>query len=136
MNQTAELERRIAARFNRRGSTALYRVGREARAWQRKLQYNKSGSIPKLRAEISAANEKVEALENMNEDIGSINQEMERLAKNKQQLERTRRRTTNCDARAARKKVLDAMEKGECGTKSGHPDKRAAYCKRGKITWG
>jgi len=73
VGQTPELERRIAALVSSGEETVSFtEADGTLRAWQRKLRYNRSGSIPALQAKLLEARENLRAVETSCEEAAAI----------------------------------------------------------------
>lgn len=87
INQTNELEKRIAALVSSGGEQRSYtETEGEIKQWMRKLKYNKSGSIPKLEDELSLLKDRYAAIERRTEELSDLRQTMERAGETKEKL--------------------------------------------------
>ncbi len=114
ISQAAELERRISALVSTGEEQSSYTETAETlRAWQRKLQYNKLGLIPKTKTEIDELCKKLETLESMHDDMGEMHHEIERLTEEKNRILADIEAYEKLEEQTAQKKVTDALKKEE-----------------------
>ncbi len=85
ISQTSELERKIADLVSTGDENTSYTRSNELLGkWQRKLRFNRSGSIPALEQELREARAEMERIEASSENIATLRGSMDRL---KRQLE-------------------------------------------------
>lgn len=82
VSQTSELESKIAAIVSTGDENTSYTASDELlRRWQRKLRFNKMGSIPALEQELRDARAELEKIESSSENIASLRANMARQEK-------------------------------------------------------
>ncbi|MGX8699556.1 MAG: AAA family ATPase, partial [bacterium] len=80
VNQTADLERRIASLVQTGDETSAFtEVEGELTSWQRKLTYGRSGEIPRLEAELREAEAAANALSASAAELGRLREQCARL---------------------------------------------------------
>lgn len=132
VNQTSELERKIAGIVSSGNENTSYTESAGLLGkWQRKLRYNKMGSLPAAEAELREARHDMELIESSAEDIAGLRNRMAREAKQIELMEQDLKIHEKLDARAQAKRVEEARKSAEAAearveeltaaiTKNGH----------------
>ena len=131
VTQTSELERKIHSIVSSGDEDTSFTDSDAAlRRWQRKLRYNKSGSIPQLEQELRDARHALELIESSNEEIANLRSGMERQEKQIQLMERDLEIHDQLDRRAASRRLREA-EKNAAETARRVEELKAAITKNG-----
>ncbi len=114
VTQTSELEKKIAGLVSAGDENTSYTDADELlRKWQRRLRYNKSGTIPALEQELKDANHAYALIESSSEEIAALRGSMARTEKNIELLEDDLVIHDKLDARAASRKLSEARKSME-----------------------
>ncbi len=114
VNQTADLEKKIAdivstgdESTSYSGSAAL--LGR----WQRKLRYNKSGTLPAMEQELAAQRRALEKIHESSEEAAGLRSTMSRLEKQLDMMRQDLVIHDKLDKRAAARRLKEAKHSAE-----------------------
>lgn len=132
VNQTSELERRIAGLVSSGDENTSYTdADARLRRVQRKLRYNRSGSLSALEQELREATRAMEELESSAEEIATLRGNMARLEKQIELMEQDLEVHKKLEQRAASKRLEEARRAAQAAdervealtaaiTKNGH----------------
>ncbi len=114
VSQTSELERKIADMVSAGDENTSYSESDALlRKWQRRLRFNKSGSIPALEEELRKANRDYALIGSSSEEIAGLRETMARQTKQIEGLEEDMRTHDKLDSRAAQRKMAEAKRAAE-----------------------
>ncbi len=114
VNQTGELERKIQGIVSSGDEdTSFSDAGEALRRWQRKLKYNKSGSIPAIEQEIKESRAALERIESSSEELASLRFSLERQETQIRGMENDLVTHDKLDRRAAARKLREARKAAE-----------------------
>ena len=114
VNQTADLEKRISGLvFSGDEQSSFTEADELLRSWQRKLRYNRTGTIPALEADLSQARCDLEKVESAAAEKADMRAAVQRLASQKEALEEDMRTHDKLERRAAARKIIETGKKLE-----------------------
>lgn len=112
INQTSDLEKRISSLVFSGDEHASYSDSdAQLRAWQRKIRYNKSGTLPALEAELREAEKKKAQLERSADELSSLRTNIARLKTQQENLEADLETHDKLDRRAAARRITETKRK-------------------------
>ncbi len=133
VSQTSELERKIAGIVSSGDESTSYTDSDGLlRRWQRKLRYNKMGSLPAAEAELRKARHDMELIESSAEEIAGLRGRMSREAKQIELMEEDLKIHEKLEARAQSKRVEDARKSAETA-KARVEELTRAITKNGRV---
>ncbi len=111
ITQTSELEKRIASLVSSgEEGVSFSETEQLIRSWQRRLRFNKNGSIPKLENQIRETQKKLELIENSSDEVSNLHSNMDRLNKQIELLKRDLDIHDQLDRRATVRRLRDARD--------------------------
>ena len=112
VSQTSDLEKRISSLIFSGDEQASYSdADGRLRAWQRKLRYNKNGSIPQLEAEKREAEAKMDDIAESARELGDLRSNIQRLQAQVVNLEADLETHEKLEKRAAARRIIDTEKK-------------------------
>ncbi|MBQ6757291.1 MAG: AAA family ATPase [Oscillospiraceae bacterium] len=112
ISQTSDLEKRIQSLvFTGDEQTSFTEADEKLRAWQRKLRYNRSGAIPALEKERKAAEDELNAVESISDEISELRSRITRLTAQDESLRADLETHDKIDRRDEARKIIACGEK-------------------------
>jgi len=114
VENAADLEKCISGVVSgSESSTSAKEVGDQLSAWQHKLRYNRTGTLPRLEAELETAEAKLRRLEEKNDELAELRAGLEKLERDKLQLERDLEVHEKLEERDRKLRILDARDRAK-----------------------
>lgn len=114
VSQSYELEKRVSSLISTGDEqTSFTEADEKLRAWQRARRYHSRGTLPELENMISAAETRLEEIENANESLSDIREEMLRLQAHAAELEEDLTLFGRLEKKERQNKLVDAKRRIE-----------------------
>ncbi len=114
VTQNPELEKRITSLVSTGDETTSFTdADITLRSWQRKIRYNKNGSLPQLEAKLKAAKGSMEMLEDSAEELAKLRGNMDRFRKQLELMEKDLETHTQLEHRAAAQELKKARDSAQ-----------------------
>ena len=131
VNQTSDLEKRISSIVSSGEENASFTdADALMRSWQRRLKFNRSGTIPALQQKLKEAQDRLRLIESSSDEIANLRNTIGRLEKQIELMERDLEIHDKLEKRASVHRVREAKENAQRAAQK-VDELRAAVTKNG-----